>query len=85
MSEELAFNQLLWNCGAVHLDDGSAAPGAFAMKGPGDQLLSGAALAGDENRRLACHLQTVHLQDDGTHRLTGSDESLAAAVRRLSV
>ncbi len=50
VAEELGFDELLGDGGAVDLDEGLAGPQAVGVDGPGDELLAGAALAVDQDR-----------------------------------
>src|SRR5712692_11158065 len=49
VAEQLRFDQRVGNGRHVDGDEGLVAPRAAPMDGPGDQLLAGAALAGDEH------------------------------------
>ncbi|MGB8958488.1 MAG: hypothetical protein WCC00_05705 [Candidatus Aminicenantales bacterium] len=49
VAEELRFDELLRDGGAVDLDEGLAGPQAVGVDRPGDELLAGAALAVDEH------------------------------------
>lgn len=52
MPEELGLQQGFGEGGAVHPDEGAFGPGAQAVQGGGGQLLAGAGLPGEEDRRL---------------------------------
>ena len=49
VAEQLAFQQVLRDGGAVEGQERCFAPGAVLVDGPGDQFLAGAALAGDQH------------------------------------
>ena len=52
VSEQFGLEQRLWKCGAADGDEWTGGARALVVEGPGDQFLAGAALAGDEDRRL---------------------------------
>ena len=53
MSEELGFEKLAWDRGAVHLHEGALLPRAFAVDRAREELFSHSGLAEDEHRRGA--------------------------------
>ena len=55
MAEQLAFDQLAGDCRHIDRDERTRAALTEIMQGPGDQLLSGAALAGDHDRQIGAH------------------------------
>jgi hypothetical protein len=54
VAEHLGLEQLMRNLRAVDGDESAAAPPRQAMNRPRDDFLAGAALAGDQHRRVAC-------------------------------
>ena len=50
VAEELAFDEVFGDGGAVHLHQGLVSAAAQGMQGPGHQLLTGAIFANDEHR-----------------------------------
>ena len=84
--EQLALEKLARHGRAVHLDEGPRAPGGEMVDRPGDEVLPGAGLAGDEHRDvdsgglvedLACieHLWAtpeIHLTGEPSGRLLRS-------------
>ena len=52
VAEEFAFNEVFRDGGAVDLDEWSIGPRALAVEGAGDEFLSGAAFAGDQDGGL---------------------------------
>ncbi len=52
MTEEFAFEQLIWDRGAVYLDERPRLSWTALVDGPGDQLLARAGFAQDKNRRI---------------------------------
>ena len=78
--EQLGFDQAVGHRGDVHRDERLRAPVAQLMDRPGDQLLAGAALAGDQRggrRGRDLREQLV----DADHLLMPADHALEA-VRR---
>jgi len=53
VAEQLGFDQLRRNSGAVQRNEGSRLARALVMNGTGDQLLAGARLAQDADSRFA--------------------------------
>src|SRR6185295_8388364 len=79
VAEQLAFDQLAAERGAVHLDHRLAAARAAVVQRVGDQLLAGAALAADQHR----HVGIGHLGDDiedAAHARAAADDLLEAEV-----
>ena len=63
MTEELGLEQFFGNGSTIDRHQGLAGPATVVVKGLGDQFLTGAALAGDENGALGIR----HLFDQGEH------------------
>src|SRR3974377_1062983 len=49
VAEELAFDEVLGDGGAVHLHKGAVGPAGLEVQGPGHQFLAGAVFPGDEH------------------------------------
>ena len=89
MSEELAFEQLSWDCSAIHLHHGASLTLASLVDGLRDQLLSRSRFARDQNRALGgCDqialpedpLKRSALPDDATKRVGSFDLLLQILV-----
>src|SRR5687768_1283207 len=80
VSEELALEQLLRNRGAVDRGEGLFPPRAHPMDGPGDDLLAGAALAGQQYGRRVCGDAAREL-DQVPHGPALRDEQVASPLR----
>ena len=65
VAEQLRFEQVLLQRGAVHLDEVARGAVRVVVDGAGDQLLAGAGFAADEHGRVALG----DLADDGEHFL----------------
>ena len=63
VAEHLALEQGRRDAAEIHLDERPLRPPAVAMDGVGDQLLAGAALAGDEDGRVGRRDAANQLQD----------------------
>src|SRR5438105_10774541 len=63
VAEELVFEQVVRDGGAVDGQEAGVRVRAEAVDGPGDQLLAGAAGAGDEDRRARCSDLADQLED----------------------
>ena len=75
VSEQLRFEQVLLQRGAVHLDEVARRAQRVVMDRAGDQLLAGPRFAADQHRRVALR----HLLHDGEHRLqraAGADDAV---------
>src|SRR5581483_4942737 len=81
VTEELRLEERLRHGGAVHLDERPARPLALRVDRVGDDLLAGAALALDEDRRLAAG-RGLDDAPDALHRLALADELMDAACLR---
>ena len=68
VTEELAFEQVLWDGGAVNRDEWSSPARALGVQGPCDQFLARARLAGDEQIGGRCG----HAPDEREDLLHGS-------------
>ena len=77
VSEQLRFEEVLLQRGAVHLDEVARRAQRVVMNGAGDQLLAGSRFAADQHRRVALR----HLLDDGEHRCSAP---LAPTIRSKS-
>ncbi len=79
VAEELGFEQFLGNRPAVDGDEHPVRPAAVVVKGPGDQLLAGAALAGDQHGAVGICDLLDHVEDTPQSR-AGSDDVLEAVA-----
>ena len=52
MAEHFGFEELLWHGGTIDGDELATAPAAVVVNELGQELFSGAALAGQEHRRI---------------------------------
>ena len=78
MAEQLGFEQIVGDRGAVHRDEGLVLAQRLLMQVLRDHLLAGAALAGDQHRRIrACDL--VGELDDALHRRIAPDQARLVA------
>ena len=73
VAEQLAVGQLAGRAGAVVGQEHRVAARRPGVDGARDQVLAGAALAGDEHRQVAA-LQALDLIGDALHRGAGADE-----------
>ena len=81
VAEELALDELARDRRAVHLDEGRALRAARAGGSRGDELLAGAALAGDEHARLR-RRDLLDLLEEPLHRRALPDHLVARARAR---
>ena len=79
VAEQLAFQKLLWDGGAVNRQERPTGPATVLIEGVRDQFLAGAALAGNEDRHV--------LRGDAANRLvhflhgrTDTDNGIGAIV-----
>src|SRR5262249_1975497 len=80
VAEELALDQLLRDRGAVHLDERLVLPRRVVVERARDELLAGAALAGDEHRRRRVGDALEHVVDLG-EAVRRADDPEARAAR----
>jgi len=73
--EELALDQASGDGAAVHLDERPVAARAAVVQGPGDELLPGAGLAPDEDRRVA-RRHAGHLVEQSAQRRSAAHDLL---------
>ena len=78
MAKKFALQQFLWNGSAIDRDEISAGPVGLHMQRACDDLLAGAALTGDQHRRVR-HRDNRNDVADGPHRVALADESRHAA------
>ena len=74
VAEDLAFHQFARDGAAIERDEGTAIRAGMAMDRLGAELLAGAALAGDEDRR-ARRRHAADLVVDRLHRRRAADEA----------
>ena len=79
MTEKLGFEQGLGNRRAVHLDQRHVALRAAMMNGPGDQLLAGSGLTGDQHRALRFG-NALGAMDDVFHWTAAADDAVVVEV-----
>src|SRR5580692_4869732 len=75
MPEKFALQQILWNRSAIDRNERLEATIAVMMNRPRDQLLAGAAFAGDHYRCVAMRDAAHHLEDL-LHRLGLADQAV---------
>jgi hypothetical protein len=73
VAEQLALDEGLGHGGQVDGDERPARPRRIVVDGAGDQLLAGAALAGDEHRRRRAG-DAADQREDLAHRLAAGDD-----------
>ena len=81
MAEQLAVGQLARSAGAVVGQEHTAAPRRAGVNGAGDEILAGAAFAGDENREVVA-LHALNLLGDTLHGGAGADEAGQQRLQR---
>ena len=81
MAEELAVGQLSRGARAVVGQEHAAAPRRPGVDRPRDEVLAGAALAGDEHREVVA-LHALNLLGDALHRGAGADKSRQQRLER---
>ena len=73
MPEQLAFDQIAWQCGHVDGDEWPMPTAAIVVQGAADQLLAGAAFAMDHHRQVGAH-QARQDAIDLLHRRRAPDQ-----------